>query len=163
MEFLKRKLIGIFDYTNSDTPALVYIVIALVICIVTKLLHINTLISILTCICIVLMIGVIVQILRKDKNIKKIISYIVGTLFSIFATIMVYEINKYSNKNNDVMLAIVIKISICVMALLFDIPGAFYIMNENNSKRKKILILVCMIYITMIAVALVVFFKSKNV
>ncbi|SMC26741.1 hypothetical protein SAMN02745134_02921 [Clostridium acidisoli DSM 12555] len=163
IDSFKRKLISIFGYTNSNISIFVNIAVVLITYFTTKLLGNNVVVSILSCICAVLMLGAIIQILRKDKNIKMIISYIVGTLFSIFATIMVYQINKYSNTNNDIMLAYVIKISICVMALLFDIPGAFFIMNKNNSKRKKILILACMIYITLIAVALILFFASKDI
>lgn len=158
----REKLIGIFDYTDSKVSISVNVGVALITFIVTKVLGIGGLISLFICVSSILALGAIVQILRKDKSMKMIISYVGGTLFSIFVTIMVLFIKIYSNTNNDVMLANVIKIFISVIALLFDIPGLFFIMNKENEKKKKILILVCMIYFTLIALVVILFFSLKG-
>lgn len=158
----REKLISIFDYTDSKLSVLVNGGIAVITFFVTKVLGIGGLISLFICVSSILAFGAIIQILRKDKSVKMIISYVGGTLFSIFVTIMVFFINKYSNMNNDTMLATVIKIFICVIALLFDIPGFFFIKSKKNKKKKKMIILVCMIYFTFIALAVILFFSSKG-
>lgn len=157
----KEKLISIFDYTDSKLSISVNAGVALITFLVTKVLGIGGLISLFICISSILAFGAIVQILRKDKSVKMIIFYVGSTLFSIFVTTMVFFINKYINMNNDAMLATVIKIFICVIALLFDIPGFFFIRSKGNEKKKKMIIVVCMVYFTFIALAVIFFFRQR--
>ncbi|KOF55650.1 hypothetical protein AGR56_17475 [Clostridium sp. DMHC 10] len=110
----------------------------------------------------ILSLGLVVQIFRKDRNIKMIVSYIVGTLFLLFATFVMYFMNIYRNNNNEMLMDNLIKISISVIALLLDIIGFFFIMNNKNEEKKKIILAVCMVYITFVAIVTILFFASKG-
>lgn len=158
-EFFK-KLISIFDYRDLKISISFNIFIVLLTCFIVKVFGGSVIISIMTCMTAILSLGLVVQIVRKDRNIKMIVSYIVGTLFLLFATFVMYFMNIY--KNNEMLMANLIKISISVIALLLDIIGFFFIMNNKNEKKKKIILVVCMVYITFVAIVTILFFASKG-
>ncbi|WP_207642184.1 hypothetical protein [Clostridium sp. DMHC 10] len=132
-----EKLISIYDYTNPKLSVQVNICVALITSLIVKLFSDDVTIYLFICITVILSIGSLVQILRKDRNVKKILYYVLGTLFGMFITYMIYIGDMYSHENNKVMLAIVIKIIIGVMALLIDIIGVIFIMNKGIEKREK--------------------------
>ncbi|KOF55649.1 hypothetical protein AGR56_17470 [Clostridium sp. DMHC 10] len=134
---IMEKLISIYDYTNPKLSVQVNICVALITSLIVKLFSDDVTIYLFICITVILSIGSLVQILRKDRNVKKILYYVLGTLFGMFITYMIYIGDMYSHENNKVMLAIVIKIIIGVMALLIDIIGVIFIMNKGIEKREK--------------------------
>ena len=160
---IMKKLISIYEYKDTKLSVSINIIAILITYFITKLFASNVIISIFICVTVILALGFLVQILRKDRNTKMIASYGGGTLFSIFVTVIGFLINKYSNTNNNAMLAIVIKIFICVMALLVDIIGIIFIMNKGVEKKRKIMWIVGMVYFTFIAIVIIAFFASKGV
>jgi hypothetical protein len=163
INYFKKKAISVFDATNLKLSIFVNVGVGLITFFTTKLFGAKGLVSVLICASVILLFGSIIQVSRKEKNMKSILFYIIGTFLSIFATIVVESLNKYSMANNIEMIANTIKISICVIALSFDIPGGFYIINKENPKGKKLILSLCMLYFTIMAIGVIMFFSSKGV
>ncbi|URZ17752.1 hypothetical protein [Clostridium felsineum] len=103
----------------------------------------------------VMILGLIVQILREDRDKKKIINYILATLVMSLISSGIYFLNKYWN--DKVMGSIVFVTIIWVAAIVVIIRAIFMMKTQKNMKKsKKIMVVIAVIYIIVLAIAVTI-------
>ncbi|MCR3758746.1 hypothetical protein KYB31_07030 [Clostridium felsineum] len=155
-----RKLVEIYDAGSLATGTLVSI--SIISYIVAKRTARDAKIWVCFVITLVMILGLIVQIMRKDKEAQKIKTYLVGTLIGIFVTSISYLMNKYYN--NIVIGSYLVELFLCVFAIVIIICTIIVLRNKNNrfKKSQKIMFVIFLIYCIFIAIAAAIFFVSKG-
>ncbi|URZ05302.1 hypothetical protein [Clostridium felsineum] len=105
----------------------------------------------------VMILGLIVQILREDRDKKKIMNYVLATLVMSLINSGIYFLNKYWN--DKIMGSIVFVTIIWVAAIVVIIRVIFMMKTQRNMKKsKKIMLVIVVIYFIAIAIAVTILF-----
>ncbi|URZ17746.1 hypothetical protein [Clostridium felsineum] len=103
----------------------------------------------------VMILGLIVQILREDRDKKKIMNYVLATLVMSLINSGLYFLNKYWN--DKVMGSIVFVTIIWVAAIVVIIRAIFMMKTQKNMKKsKKIMVVIAVIYFIVLAIAVTI-------
>ncbi|URZ01860.1 hypothetical protein [Clostridium felsineum] len=103
----------------------------------------------------VMILGLIVQILREDRDKKKIINYVLANLVISLINIGIYFLNKYWN--DKVMGAIVVVTILWIGVIVIIIRAIFMMKTQKNMKKsKKIMVVIAVIYFIVLAIAVTI-------
>lgn len=153
---------NIFDYVLDEKYQWCYIILVFVAMGIGKSLGYNTIITVLSSITVVLIVGLIFQILKRNKNIKNLFVYLLGSIFGAFSTYLMYLFNKYNNQHNIYMCVKIIQMFLSVLALLFDIGGIIFVLKSPSNREKKVGMIISMIGLSLIAILALVFLPPKG-
>ena len=155
-----KKLIVIYDAKNSKSSSYLYITIAIITMVVARNMGYGSIIVILVTITVSFAFGAILQILRKKKNPRNFKLYLLAMILGIFITTMVSLMQYYIQRDNNIMIANIIKIILISIALLIYVAGSYYIINKKISKR--IPWIIAMVYMTLIAILATLFLPPNR-
>ncbi|URZ17749.1 hypothetical protein [Clostridium felsineum] len=155
-----RKLVEIYDAGSLATGTLVSI--SIISYIVAKRTARDAKIWVCGVITLAMILGLIVQIMRKDREARRIKTYLFGTLIGIFVTSISYLMNKYYN--NIVIVGYLVELFLCALAIVIIICTIIVLRNKNNrfKKGQKIFFVVFSIYCIVILIVVMILFKSKG-
>lgn len=83
-----------------------------------------------------------------------------GDIIGLFDSSGIQVVRYYYD--NDTMFINVVRVFLNVLAIIMNLMGIFYIKNKRNPKDRKIIIVICMIVITIIALSAIVFLPPKG-
>ncbi|URZ17744.1 hypothetical protein [Clostridium felsineum] len=109
----------------------------------------------------IIILGLIVQILREDRDVKKIKTCLVVTLLGAFVTSIIYLGNKYYN--NDAVSDRLVELLLWVLVIVAIIRAMYMIRDKSNKmkKSKKIIVVIAVIYFVAATMAATIFFEFK--
>lgn len=159
---IKNKLISLFDYTGGSNRSLYFTILSVVSYFLGNFMGFSGVISVLVFLIAVTAMGTIIQVIRKDGEKKNLIVYLSATLLLSFITVMVWLIQHYGASNDDIGLANTIKVFLSVIAICIDIWAVFIMSHPSNSKSKKILFVVCGVYMTIMSILSIIYLPFRN-
>lgn len=147
----KDKIIEFFDKENTGDNPYPYVAIAVLSMVIAKLMNAKAIICVLVAITMSLVLGLVLQLLKKEKNVHNIICYLWATIFLVFITVMIFIIEN----SDDSIFHVNIKIFISGLAFFLDIFGLYGIMV--NKVRSKLPVIIVMIIFTLVAITTIIF------
>lgn len=162
-EKLKQRIKKIVDANSDKLPVVIFVAIALITSIVAKHMEFSFVITLLISLTMLIGLATTIQITRNKKNLRMILFYLGGTIFCVAMTITVWMMQYYIKIGDKIMFANVIKVFLSILAAVVDCIGIFYIKNKENPKGRRIMVIICMIYFTIIAISAVIFLPPKSI
>lgn len=156
---IKLKIFNALDAKSDDLPLGFFAGITVISSIIAKGMSSSFILVFLICMALLMLLSTVIQIVRKKRNVY---FYLGGTAFCIFLSIIMWFMQYYTKLGNDTMFINVVRVFLNVLAIIMNLMGIFYIKNKRNPKDRKIIIVICMIVITIIALSAIVFLPPKG-
>lgn len=153
----KKKIIAFFDSKDANIPPSFYVSISVICFIISSIIGFNAIMAILICLTIIVAFGAILQIVKKNKNKRNIITYSLVTIILIIIIRISWLMQYYTKIGNINFFDNLIKITLIFIVLVIDILCIINLFKRNHSRNKKILLILVMFYITIIAVLALIF------
>lgn len=150
----KDKVIEFFDKENSGENPYPYIATAVITITLSKLLSVNANLCILSAITVVSALGLVMQLLKKEKNVHNIICYLFATIFGVFMTYMIYVMTNSDDSRSGAN----IKILVCGLVFFIDIFAIYGLLAGKY--RVKLPAIIIIVLLTVLAIATVIFLPA---
>ncbi len=161
MQKLREWIRNLFDYSGNESYGILYAIIAVISIVISKSLGYKSVVAISICGTVIVTLGLIFQLFRKDKISKNILLYLFGSVFLAFTTRMVYLLNMYYTQNDIGNFAYDVKIYVVAIALLIDLISVIFLLIKQVSRKGKLILIIIMIYMSLIAIITILFLPSR--
>ncbi|ADL52037.1 hypothetical protein [Clostridium cellulovorans] len=159
---IKKKVLAMLDLEHDKVDKGLYIVLPIIGMLIARCMGQKGAIAFMIGIVVLLAVATIIQLVRKNRNIKNFLTYLGATIFGIFMIAVIWLIRYYGDMGDGRMAFNIVKVFLIVFSMLMDVLLIPILKNKRTPKSKKIISTISAIVITIIALLGIVFLPPKD-